>query len=52
MANGSGVSRGDCNRNARLVRLRELVPTRNAIVGNDTKRLTLIERRSAGRCRT
>ena len=35
MANGSGVSRGDRNRNARLARLRELVPTRNAIVGID-----------------
>jgi transposase len=27
------LSRGDRNRNARLVRLRELVPYRNAIVG-------------------
>ena len=35
MTNGSGVSRGDRNRNARLVRLRELVPVRNAIVGID-----------------
>ena len=35
MANGSGVSRGDRNRNARLVRLRELVPVTNAIVGID-----------------
>jgi transposase len=35
MGNGSGVSRGDRNRNARLVRLRELVPTMNAIVGID-----------------
>ena len=35
MANGSGVSRGDRNGNARLVRLRELVPARNAIVGID-----------------
>src|SRR6266851_3776500 len=35
MGNGSGVSRGDRNRNARLVRLRELVPTTNAIVGID-----------------
>ena len=35
MANGSGVSRGDRNRNARLSRLRELVPTSNAIVGID-----------------
>jgi transposase len=35
MANGSGVSRGDRNRNARLARLRVLVPTTNAIVGID-----------------
>jgi transposase len=35
MNNGSGVSRGDRNRNARLARLRELVPTGNAIVGID-----------------
>ena len=35
MANGSGVSRGDRNRNARLSRLRDLVPTSNAIVGID-----------------
>ena len=35
MGNGSGLSRGDRNRNARLVRLRELVPHRNAIVGID-----------------
>ncbi|MFI7066038.1 IS110 family transposase [Kribbella sp. NPDC050124] len=35
MVNGSGVSRGDRNRNARLARLRELVPTENAIVGID-----------------
>ena len=35
MANGSGVSRGDRNRNARLARLRELVPPDNAIVGID-----------------
>src|SRR4030081_537993 len=35
MGNGSGVSRGDRNRNARLVRLRELVPVVNAIVGID-----------------
>ena len=32
MSNGSGLSRGDRNRNARLVRLRELVPLSNAIV--------------------
>jgi transposase len=35
MSNGSGVSRGDRNRNARLARLRALVPVSNAIVGID-----------------
>jgi transposase len=35
VANRSGVSRGDRNRNARLVRLRALVPVSNAIVGID-----------------
>ena len=35
MSDGSGVSRGDRNRNARLGRLRELVPVTNAIVGID-----------------
>jgi transposase len=35
MGNGSGVSRGDRNRNARLLRLRELVPVTSAIVGID-----------------
>src|SRR5689334_22015473 len=35
MGNGSGVSRGDRNRNARLTRLRALVPVGNAIVGID-----------------
>jgi transposase len=35
MSNGSGVSRGDRNRNARLARLRRLVPVSNAIVGID-----------------
>src|SRR5450631_194299 len=35
MNNGNGVSRGDRNRNARLNRLRELVPVRHAIVGID-----------------
>ena len=34
MSNGNGVSRGDRNRNARLARLRELVPVENAIVGH------------------
>ena len=35
MNNGSGVSRGDRNRNARLARLRAAVPVTNAIVGID-----------------
>src|SRR6478752_7824318 len=35
MSNGNGVSRGDRNRNARLGRLRDLVPVTNAIVGID-----------------
>jgi Transposase len=35
VGNGSGVSRGDRNRNARLARLRALVPVSNAIVGID-----------------
>ena len=35
MGNASGVSRGDRNRNARLARLRSLVPVTNAIVGID-----------------
>ena len=35
MTNGSGVSRGDRNRNARLTKLREAVPVTNAIVGID-----------------
>ncbi len=35
MGNGSGVSRGDRNRNAKLSRLRELVPVTNAVVGID-----------------
>ncbi|MGH4016051.1 MAG: IS110 family transposase [Pseudonocardiaceae bacterium] len=35
MSHGSGVSRGDRNRNARLARLRALVPVENAIVGID-----------------
>jgi transposase len=35
MGNGSGVSRGDRNRNARLARLRILIPATNAIVGID-----------------
>ncbi len=35
MGNGNGVSRGDRNRNARLVQLRSLVPVSNAIVGID-----------------
>jgi len=35
MVNANGVSRGDRNRNARLARLRGLVPVTNAIVGID-----------------
>lgn len=35
MSNVSGVSRGDRSRNARLAKLRELVPAANAIVGID-----------------
>ena len=35
MSNGNGVSRGDRNRNAKLARLRQLVPVANAIVGID-----------------
>jgi transposase len=35
MGKGSGVSRGDRNRNARLEKLREQVPLKNAIVGID-----------------
>jgi transposase len=35
VSKGSGLSRGDRNRNARLARLRELVPLSNAIVGID-----------------
>jgi len=35
VGNGSGVSRGDRNRNARLVRLRALVPVSNAIAAMD-----------------
>jgi transposase len=35
MTNGNGVSRGDRNRNARLARLRELVPLGNAIIAVD-----------------
>jgi transposase len=45
MANGSGVSRGDKNRNARLSRLRALVPTSNAIVGinlADNKQMVVV----------
>jgi len=35
VSNGSGVSRGDRNRNARLASLRELVPATNTVVGID-----------------
>ena len=34
MTHGNGVSRGDRNRNARLARLRELVPLTNAGAGS------------------
>jgi transposase len=45
VGNGSGVSRGDRNRNARLGRLRVLVPQANAIVGidlADTKQMVVV----------
>ena len=42
MNNGNGVSRGDRNRNARLARLRELVPVSNAIVGIDPAARTAV----------
>ena len=35
MSDHSGLSRGDRNRNARLARLRQLLPPENAIVGID-----------------
>ena len=35
MGNGNGVSRGDRNRNARLDRLRAVVPVSNVIVAID-----------------
>jgi hypothetical protein len=35
VGNGSGVSRGDRNRNARLARLRQLAPVTKAIAGID-----------------
>jgi len=35
VGNGNGVSRGDRNRNAKLARLRALVPVQNAIIGID-----------------
>jgi transposase len=45
LGNGKGISRGDRNRNARLSRLRELVPVCNAIVGidlADTKQMVVV----------
>jgi transposase len=45
MGHGSGISRGDRNRNARLGRLRGLVPPRHAIVGidlADTKQMVVV----------
>jgi hypothetical protein len=47
LSNGNGVSRGDRNRNARLSRLRELVPVSDAIVGID-----LADNRQMVRART
>ena len=35
MSDGTGLTRGDKNRNARLARLRALVPREHAIVGID-----------------
>jgi transposase len=61
MGNGSGVSRGDRNRNARLGRLRVLVPVTNAIAGTglaDKKQMVVVtdhdskvNARRAFRCR-
>src|SRR5262245_47802938 len=45
VSNSNGVSRGDRNRNARLARLRELVPVTNAILGidlADTKQMVVV----------
>ena len=45
MTNRNGVFRGDRNRNARLARLRELVPLENAIVGDrlgDKKQMVVV----------
>ena len=45
MSDRSGVSRGDRNRNARLSRLREVVPLTNAIMGvdlADTKQMVVV----------
>jgi transposase len=45
VSKSSGISRGDRNRNARLERLRALVPTTNAIVGidlADTKQMVVV----------
>jgi hypothetical protein len=49
--NGNGVSRRDRNRNARLGRLRGLVPVSNAIVGidlADKKQMVVVLDRDAG----
>ena len=49
MGNGSGfgTTRGDRNRNARLARLRELVPRGDAIVGidlaDDTQAIAVVD---------
>jgi transposase len=45
MSNGNGLTRGDRNRNARLARLRVLVPVTNAIVDidlADTKQMVVV----------
>lgn len=49
MTNGSGVSRGDRNRNERLSRLRDAVPVSNAIVGIDVADRKLTCSRFPGR---
>src|SRR5207245_11717591 len=52
VGNGSGLSRGDRNRNARLARFRELVPLSNAIVGidlaDDTQAVVVTDHDSRG----
>src|SRR5262245_20361771 len=51
VSNGNGVSRGDRNRNARLARLRGLVPVTNAIVGidlADSKQMVVVTDHDSG----